>query len=57
MMLSKNLTLSSKNEAERLGFLGEEAKRVEARREEAKREYAVELAWRRMFSHQSRNRK
>lgn len=47
MMLSKNLILSSKNEAERLGFLGEEAKR----------EYAVELAWRRMFSHRSRNKK
>ena len=37
MMLSKNLILSNRNEAEHLGLLGKEAKIVEAKREEAKR--------------------
>ena len=31
MMLSKNLILSNRNEAEHLGLLGEEAKRVRLR--------------------------
>ena len=40
MMLSKNLILSNRNEAEHLGLPGEEAKIVEAKIVEAKREEA-----------------